>query len=130
MKIINIKGVDYPLQFNMLVFAEWEKLTSKNLGFLSEMQANANFIEEYKVNPLPENKEKAEQLTNNAISDAVALITLLYCAIKDACEETNTPFNITLSSYIRSIPITDIGIIANYISDGIETVESTESEGK
>jgi hypothetical protein len=93
-KEILYNGVKYPLQFNMLVFRNWETETKKKISDLGTL-ANGN-----------------------GAVEAVDALTLLYFAVQDACDEKEIEFPITLKSFIRNIEIDKIGELMNLIDLG------------
>jgi len=93
-KEILYNGVIYPLQFNMLVFRNWETETKKKISDLGTLANGSGAVE------------------------AVDALTLLYFAIEDACEEKEIEFKITLKSFIRNIEIDKIGELMNLIDLG------------
>jgi hypothetical protein len=83
-KEILYNGVSYPLQFNMLVFRDWETETGKKISDLGTLANGSGAVE------------------------AVDALTLLYFGVKDACEEKSIKFEFSLKQFIRGIDIANI----------------------
>lgn len=101
-KKILYKDKEYPIQFNFLVFKEWEKETGKKLSELGLLATESGAVE------------------------AVDALTLLYFAVCDACEESEVEFNFTLKQFIRGVEPSKIGEMMSLIELG----ESTENKGQ
>ena len=97
-KEILYNGVKYPLQFNMLVFKNWETQTGKKISDLGTLANGSGAVE------------------------AVDALTLLYYAIEDACDEKEIEFKVTLKSFLRNIDFSNMGEMMSLIdlSDGSE----------
>ena len=97
-KEILYNGVKYPLQFNMLVFRNWETETGKKISELGTLANGSGAVE------------------------AVDALTLLYFAIQDACDEKGIKFDVTLKGFIRNVDFNNMGEMMSLIdlSDGSE----------
>ncbi len=93
-KKILFKSEEYPLQFNFLVFKEWEKETGKKLSELGNIGNEAGAVE------------------------AVEVLTLLFLAINDACEEQGLTFPYTLKQFIRGVNPNELAELTQLIEVG------------
>tara|TARA_R110000868_G_scaffold397642_1_gene670404 strand:- start:635 stop:964 length:330 start_codon:yes stop_codon:yes gene_type:complete len=93
-KVILFNGIEYPLQFNFLVFANWEKQTGKKISELSSLSQDSGAVE------------------------AVDALTLLFFAVQDACEEKGIEFSVKLTQFIRGVKPEEIGQFMSKISLG------------
>lgn len=105
-KKIIFQGSEYPLQFNFLVFANWEKQTGKKLSELGVLANGTGAVE------------------------AVDALTLLYFAVLDACEEKEINFEFTLKSFIRNVDVSALGEMMKLIdlSEGEENKRQPKSK--
>jgi hypothetical protein len=97
-------GVEYPLQFNFLVFKNWERETGKKLSQLGVIADESGAVE------------------------AVDALTLLYFAVQDACEENEIEFNYSLKAFVRKVDMTKLQDLISLIdlTDG----EGSENKGQ
>jgi uncharacterized protein YjaG (DUF416 family) len=93
-KEILYNGVKYPLQFNMLVFRNWETETKKKISDLGTLANGSGAVE------------------------AVDALTLLYFAIQDACDEKEIEFIVTLKSFLRNVDFSNMGEMMSLIDLG------------
>lgn len=93
-KEILYNGVKYPLQFNMLVFRNWETETKKKISDLGTLANGSGAVE------------------------AVDALTLLYFAIQDACDEKEIEFIVTLKSFLRNVDFLNMGEMMSLIDLG------------
>ena len=107
-KEILFNGKKYPIQFNMLVFRNWETETGKKISDLGTLADGSGAVE------------------------AVDALTLLYFAVADACDEKEIEFNYTLKGFIRNIDVNKIGEMMSLIdlSDGSENKRQSKSQLK
>lgn len=105
-KRILFKGNEYPLQFNFLVFKEWEKETGKALSELGLLANGTGAVE------------------------AVDALTLLYFAIQDACDEQAIDFPFTLKQFIRGVDMANLGDMMSLIDLGEESENKGRSKRK
>ena len=90
-KSILYNGTTYPLQFNFLVFKEWENQTGKKISELGLLANGQGAVE------------------------AVDALTLLFFAIQDACEEQSIEFKFTLKQFIRGLKFEDMETLISKI---------------
>ena len=93
-KVILFQGKEYPLQFNFLVFANWERQTGKKISELSSLSQDSGAVE------------------------AVDALTLLFFAVQDSCEEKGIEFEVKLSQFIRGVKPDEIGEMMSKINLG------------
>lgn len=93
-KEILYNGVKYPLQFNFLVFKEWENATGKKISELGILANGTGAVE------------------------AVDALTLLFFAVQDACDEKDIQFEFTLKQFIRNVDISKLGELMALIDLG------------
>ncbi len=93
-KEILFNGVKYPMQFNFLVFKDWENETGKKISDLESLANGLGAVE------------------------AVDALTLLYFAMKDACEEKGVDNDVTLKQFIRGIDMSKLGEFVSLINLG------------
>lgn len=100
------KEVEYPLQFNFLVFKNWEKETGSKISELGALAADTGAV------------------------GAVDVLTLLFFAVQDACEEQGIDFPFTLKQFIRGIDIAKLEDMTKLIdlSDGGEVENKGQSK--
>lgn len=85
------KGKTYPVNFNMLVFRNWEKQTGRKFTEIQEMAGNAGAAEIFDI------------------------LALLYFAVVDALEEKGQTFDFGLKQFIRGIDMNKIEEIISLI---------------
>jgi hypothetical protein len=97
-KKLVFKDVEYPLQFNFLVFKNWEKETCKKISELGALAEDTGAV------------------------GAVDVLTLMFFAVQDACEEKEVDFQFTLKQFIRAVDISKLEEMAKLIdlTDGDE----------
>lgn len=105
-KKILFDGKEYPLQFNFLVFRNWEKETGQKISDLGILATGTGAVE------------------------AVDALTLLFFAVQDACEETETDFPYTLKQFIRKVDITKLGEMMQLIELGDESENKGQPKTK
>jgi len=107
-KEILYNGIKYPLQFNMLVFRNWENETKKKISELGTLADGTGAVE------------------------AVDALTLLYFAIQDACEEKEITFDVTLKGFIRGVDFSNMGEMMSLIdlSDNSENKRQPKKQLK
>lgn len=93
-KEILFEGVKYPLQFNMLVFRNWETETHKKISELGTLANGTGAVEAYEA------------------------LTLLFFAVQDACDEKSIEFKVTLKEFIRKTDINKLGEMMSLIDLG------------
>ena len=103
-KKIFYNGSEYPLQFNFLVFKNWELATGQQLSELGNLATESGAV------------------------GAVSALTLLYFAVKDACEEQKIDFSVELNSFIRSIKPEQFKSMVSLIS--LSDGEELENKGQ
>lgn len=96
-KKILFDGKEYPLQFNFLVFSNWEKQTGKKISDLGILANGTGAVE------------------------AVDALTLLFFAVQDAADEAEKEFPYTLKQFIRKVDITKLGEMMAMIELGDES---------
>ena len=97
------QGIEYPLQFNFLVFRNWEKATGHKFTDIQQLAENAGATE------------------------VVDVLSLLYFAIEDACNEQGKEFNFTLNQFIRGLDMSKTEQMMSMIS---LSDEEQEKEGQ
>lgn len=93
-KKIKFKSEEYPLNFNFLVFSNWEKESGLKISELGKLAENAGAME------------------------AVNILSLLYFAIQDACEEQKQDFPYTLKEFIRGVNPSELAELTSLIDIG------------
>lgn len=93
-KRIKFKSEEYPLNFNFLVFKNWETESGLKISELGKLAENAGAIE------------------------AVNILSLLYFAIVDACEEQEIDFPYKLKDFIRGVNPSELAELTSLIDIG------------
>lgn len=104
--MVNYNGIEYPLQFNFLVFSKWENATGKKISELGNLAKDSGAVE------------------------AVDALTLLYFAIQDACEEQEKEFDIKLNQFIRGIKLDQLDTYLSKIDLGAENKRQPKAPKK